>query len=75
YVLQFSSRTNLPKVNRKEIAGFRMPLPPLVLQNQFADFVTQVDKSKFAGVMAMRFYQTLQNSLRQEWMRCQTLNF
>ena len=28
YILQFSSRTNLPKVNRKEIAGFRMPLPP-----------------------------------------------
>ena len=32
YILQFSSRTNLPKVNRKEIAGFRMPLPPLSLQ-------------------------------------------
>ena len=24
YILQFSSRTNLPKVNRKEIAGFRI---------------------------------------------------
>ena len=35
YILQFSSRTNLPKVNRKEIAGFRMPLPPLPLQEQF----------------------------------------
>ena len=47
YILQFSSRTNLPKVNRKEIAGFRMPLPPLPLQEQFAAFVEQVDKSKF----------------------------
>ena len=46
YILQFSSRTNLPKVNRKEIAGFRMPLPPLSLQEQFATFVEQVDKSK-----------------------------
>ena len=50
YILQFSARTNLPKVNRKEIAGFSMPLPPLPLQNQFADFVAEVDKSKlFVG--------------------------
>ena len=48
YILQFSSRTNLPKVNRKEIAGFRMPLPPLPLQEEFAAFVAQVDKSKFS---------------------------
>ena len=51
YILQFSSRTNLPKVNRKEIAGFRMPLPPLPLQEQFAAFVEQTDKSKLCGMM------------------------
>ena len=51
YILQFSSRTNLPKVNRKEIAGFRMPLPPLELQEQFATFVEQTDKSKLCGEM------------------------
>ena len=51
YILQFSSRTNLPKVNRKEIAGFRMPLPPLPLQKQFAAFVEQTDKSKLCGKM------------------------
>ncbi len=53
YILQFSARTNLPKVNRKEIAGFSMPLPPLPLQNQFAAFVAEVDKSKlFVGSAA-----------------------
>ena len=51
YILQFSSRTNLPKVNRKEIAGFSMPLPPLELQEQFAAFVEQTDKSKLCGEM------------------------
>lgn len=50
YILQFSSRTNLPKVNRKEITGFRMPLPPLKLQEQFAAFVEQTDKSKYYSV-------------------------
>ena len=51
YILQFSSRTNLPKVNQKEIRGFRMPLPPLKLQEQFAAFVEQTDKSKLCGKM------------------------
>ena len=47
YILAFSSRTNLPKVNKKQVEGFKLPLPPMGLQNQFADFVHQVDKSKF----------------------------
>ena len=47
YILAFSSRTNMPKVNRAQVKGFSMPLPPVQLQNQFASFVVQVDKSKF----------------------------
>lgn len=50
YILQFSSRTNLPKVNRKEISGFCMPLPPLDLQEDFAAFVQATDKSKYAEI-------------------------
>ena len=46
YILQYCNRTNLPKVNRKEVSGFKTPLPPLELQNLFAMFVTQIDKSK-----------------------------
>lgn len=48
YILQFCNRTNLPKVNRKEVSGFRTPLPPLALQNEFATIVSQVDKSKLS---------------------------
>ena len=69
------STSGLYTLSVSKVESFRLPAPTLALQNQFADFVAQIDKSKFAGVMAMRFYQTLQNSLRQEWMRCQTLNF
>ena len=47
YILAFSSRTNLPKVNKSQVEGFKLPLPPIGLQNQFADFVKQVDKSRF----------------------------
>lgn len=47
YIIGLSTRTNMPKVNRKQIVGFKMPLPPLSLQEQFAAFVRQSDKSKF----------------------------
>lgn len=67
YILQFSSRTNLPKVNRKEIAGFRMPLPPLPLQEQFATFVEQTDKSKLAIQQSLDKLETLKKSLMQEY--------
>ena len=50
YITGLSTRTNMPKVNRKQIAGFKMPLPPLSLQEQFAAFVRQSDKSKFAAL-------------------------
>ena len=62
-------------ITKQQLENLVVILPPLALQNQFADFVAQVDKSKFACALTMHFYQTLQNSLRQEWMRCQTLNF
>ena len=67
YILQFSSRTNLPKVNRKEIAGFRMPLPPLELQEQFATFVEQTDKSKLAIQASLDKLELLKKSLMQEY--------
>ena len=74
YILQFSSRTNLPKVNRKEIAGFQMPLPPLELQNQFAAFVEQTDKSKYYSSLSYHRCRMAANTYRQEWMTCRTSN-
>ena len=46
YILAFSNRTNLPKVNKSQVEGFTLPLPPIEVQNQFADFIHQVNKSK-----------------------------
>ena len=54
YITGLSTRTNMPKVNRKQIAGFKMPLPPLDIQRQFATFVRQSDKSKYHTSKAMR---------------------
>ena len=46
YILAFSNRTNLPKVNKNQVEGFTLPLPEIGIQRQFTEFVKQVDKSK-----------------------------
>ena len=59
YILGFSARSNMPKVNRQQISGFSAPLPPLVLQNEFADFWKQADKSKFVAFYATQGAQSM----------------
>ena len=67
YILQFCSRTNLPKVNKKEVSGFRTPLPPIQLQEQFAVFVQQVEKSKSTIQRSLEKLETLESALMQEY--------
>ena len=67
YILQFSARTNLPKVNRKEIAGFSMPLPPLSLQNDFATFVERVNQKKQTIQQSLEKLELMKKALMQEY--------
>ena len=67
YILAFSSRTNLPKVNKNQVEGFKLPLPPIELQDQFADFVKQVDKSKVAVQKTLDETKLLFDSLMQKY--------
>ena len=67
YILAFSNRTNLPKVNKKQVESFELPLPPIELQNEFADFVNQVDKSKLVVQKSLEKTQQLFDSLMQEY--------
>lgn len=54
-------------ISNKDILGLVVPLPPMELQNQFSDFVHQVDKSKVAVQKALDETQTLFDSLMQEY--------
>lgn len=67
YILAFSNRTNLPKVNKNQVEGFMLPLPPIDLQNQFAAFVHQINKSKFEVQKSLEKTQLLFDSLMQEY--------
>ena len=62
YILQFSTRSQMPKVNRKQISSFKMPLPPIELQNEFGKVMLTVNHSKL----------TLQNTITslQDTKRC-----
>ena len=67
YILTFSNRTNLPKVNKKQVEGFALPLPPMELQKRFSTFVKQVDKSKLAVQKGLQELEILKKSLMQQY--------
>ena len=55
---------NQPNLNGQLIKNFELILPPLSLQNEFADFVAQVDKSQFAcGIVIKLWRNSLKSSI------------
>ena len=61
---QFESKlkgVGVPNLHLREIRKTKIPLPPLSLQNEFADFVAQVDKSQFACQIVIKLWR---NSLK-----------
>ena len=54
-------------LNLSEIRKITIPVPPIELQNDFADFVQQIDKSKFAVQKSLEKAETLYKSLMQEY--------
>ena len=54
-------------LNLSEIKKIVIPVPNLVRQKQFADFTEQIDKSKVAVQKALDEFQTLFDSLMQEY--------
>lgn len=67
YILKFCKRTNMPKVNREQVCGFKSPLPPLTLQTQFADFVTEVEQQKTTVKQSLEQLETLKKKLMQDY--------
>lgn len=66
YILGFSARSNMPKVNRQQISGFSAPLPPLALQERFASVYEQADKSKFEAQQALESLDVLYQNMEKQ---------
>ena len=67
YIMSFASQVAQASINMQKIRDFDYYFPPIELQNQFATFVAQVDKSKFAVQKSLEKTQLLFNSLMQEY--------
>jgi Restriction endonuclease S subunits len=65
--LEKNNASTVAHVNVKDVKQFRIPLPPIELQNQFADFVKQLDKSKVVVQKALNEAQLLFDSLMQQY--------
>ena len=62
-----SSGATRQAITKNQIEELTIPLPPLSLQNEFADFVAQVDKSQLAIQKSLEELETLKKSLMQEY--------
>lgn len=56
-----------PHINVGDIKAFAIILPPMALQEQFAAFVEQTDKSKLAVKQSLEKLETLKKSLMQQY--------
>ena len=61
YYKRLISGSAQPQLPITKIKKILLPIPPLVLQNEFADFVAQVDKSRFACQIVIKLWR---NSLK-----------
>ena len=57
----------VPHISAKDIRSFQIMLPPSTLQEQFAAFVEQTDKSKLAVKQSIEKLETLKKSLMQKY--------
>ncbi len=58
---------NIQNLNQKILSTLEIPIPPIDLQNQFADFVTQTDKTKSKVKQTLEKAETLKKALMQKY--------
>ena len=61
-IIEFEAGSTRKRISRKNLGKILVPVPPIELQNQFADFVKQVDKSKLLFQQMVSKYDELVKS-------------
>ena len=62
YAIKHSGRARMPKLNREALFAYRFPLPPLPLQQQFAEKVEAIEHQKEMIKQSIKEVETLINS-------------
>ena len=63
----FENGSSQPNLSAKSVASYLIPLPNLRDQQEFADFVAQIDKSRFIAQQQIEKLQMLYDSLAQDY--------
>ena len=64
---KLNKAVTIPSLTKADLLNIEMPIPNILLQEQFADFVKQVDKSKVAVQKALDETKLLFDSLMQKY--------
>ena len=72
---KIASGSAQPQLPISTMSKIRILLAPMALQEQFAAFVEQTDKSKYYSSLSFRYCQAAANTYRQEWITCLTSDF
>ena len=59
--------SSVPQINNKDIAPLTICIPPMELQQQFAGFVKQIDKSKLTIQQSLDKLEALKKALMQQY--------
>ena len=64
---RFAQFSGQPKITQKPLEEFEYVIPPIELQNQFAEIVKQINKQKFEVQKSLEEIQKLQESLMNKY--------
>ena len=67
YIDKSKTGATIKHLNQKHLVEFEIPVPPMEIQNQFADIVKQIDKQKFIIEKSLKEAEELQESLMNEY--------
>lgn len=69
YLNAIGTGTTFKEISKTTCGNIRIPVPPIKLQNEFAEFVKLIDKSKFIVQQQIKDLQELLDSKMDEYFR------
>lgn len=66
YAMLNSSGANFPRVNKKTIEDYKVKVPPIELQNKFADYVIKIEEEKKKLNSSLKKLEDLFDALMQD---------
>ena len=66
YAMLNSSGANFPRVNKKTIESYKIKVPPIELQNKFADYVIKIEEEKKKLNSSLKELEDLFDALMQD---------